>query len=41
MEQLQYHQESIHEIISKEGLEYLHGVVVCVVEHPAGEKVSQ
>lgn len=35
MEQLQNYQESIHEVVSKEGLEYLHGVIVGVIEHSA------
>lgn len=41
MEQLQNYQESIHEVVSKEGLEYLHGVVVGVVEHAARERELQ
>ena len=35
MEQLQSYQESIHKVVSKEGLEYLHGVIVGVIEHSA------
>lgn len=37
MEQLKSYQESIHEVVSKEGLEYLHGVIVGVIEHSARE----
>lgn len=37
MEQLKSYQESIHEVVSKEGLEYLHGVIVGVIEHCVGE----
>lgn len=38
VKQLQSYQESIHKVVSKEGLEYLHGVVVGVIEHSAREK---
>ena len=40
MEQLQNYQESIHEVVSKEGLEYLHGVIVGVIEHSAREGIA-
>lgn len=41
MEQLQNYQESIHKVVSKEGLEYLHGVIVGVIEHSARERELQ
>lgn len=41
MEQLQNDQESIHKVVSKEGLEYLHGVIVGVIEHSAKERELQ
>lgn len=37
MEQLQSYQESIHEVVSEEGLEYLHGVIVGIIKHSVGE----
>lgn len=40
MEQLQNYQENVHEVVSEEGLEYLHGVVVGVIEHSAREGIA-
>lgn len=41
MEQLQNYQESIHKVVSEEGLEYLHGVIVGIIEHSAKEREFQ
>lgn len=38
MEQLQNHQENIHKVVSKERLEYLHGVIVGVIKHSAKQE---
>lgn len=38
MEQLQNYQENIHKVISKEGLEYLHGVIIGVIKHSEKER---
>lgn len=38
MEQLQNHQENIHKVVSKERLEYLHGVIVGVIKHSAKQR---
>lgn len=41
MEQLQNYQENIHKVVSKEGLEYLHGVIVGVIKHSAKQRELQ
>lgn len=41
MEQLQNHQENIHKVVPKEGLEYLHGVIVGVIKHSAKQRGLQ
>lgn len=41
VEQLQNYQESIHKVVAEEGLEYLHGVIVGIIEHSAKERELQ